>query len=771
MSEYNINNAKNDIQNLQDQNSYDFQEIKRLDSLIQDYDKRVVQAINLNNLINKKIEDDYEKIKKVIIDENVSATLDKKIDDKYNSNKSKIEEIEEEINNKITDVSSQLDNKASKNEIFTMSNMGQDIKEAMTGGSVAVVGKNAILTENIVDGQVTLNKTNLKNNYEVFFKDSIKYNKNTNKLIIPPFFFKSLSNGANWVDKSAQSYPLNCPNGVIEFTPNNASKLYFNAELADNGDFPFIFKTLGADDEDVNTKVQLVLKIKDRGIISKYNIEYEGEIFTNNSVTTSKLADKSVTFEKIDDNAKLNIPFDVSASLKRNDGVQYCERSLFQYLKIQNGNINNNYYIKDLWNAHPSNKTRRISIVENNGTSDIRTFAYEVSNGTENIYPDTEVITLEKDGIKISLLINWKKVKDNWYALPMKSTLLSKYVIEEKTTTEIETNVEIIVPSKVCVATGRELNIYYDNIIRYSSVDKVNSFEITGFDTNYNDKASCVFTDSNVNWNISAKLSNIDRSNLITKTININNVKSTVGNGLTKKVLFIGDSMTAAGVYASEIVNLFNTDVMNVELLGSRGSGSAKQEGRSGWRAYEYVNNATGVYGDKVSNAFFNPTTSKFDFRYYMQQQGYNSVDYVFINLGTNDISRNNFNTPDEIVTYFDYMINSIKSYDSNIKIGIWLMPMPCQMENRQRTLKDKFLGLTKKFIEYYGNREDENLFLVPVYLNVDPLNDFKTTTAQISARNNKTMTICSDHIHPSNIGYYKIADVIFAYIKYFASL
>lgn len=36
--------------------------------------------------------------------------------------------------------SEQLDNKASKNEIWTMANMGQDIKETITGGSVAVVG-------------------------------------------------------------------------------------------------------------------------------------------------------------------------------------------------------------------------------------------------------------------------------------------------------------------------------------------------------------------------------------------------------------------------------------------------------------------------------------------------------------------------------------------------------------------------------------------------------------------------------------------------------
>ena len=72
---------------------------------------------------------------------------------------------ENEVNNTAT-LSKRIDNnfnvldavKADKNAVFSMANMGQDIKEAMTGGSVAVVGKNAVLTENIVDGQVTGDK-------------------------------------------------------------------------------------------------------------------------------------------------------------------------------------------------------------------------------------------------------------------------------------------------------------------------------------------------------------------------------------------------------------------------------------------------------------------------------------------------------------------------------------------------------------------------------------------------------------------------------------
>ena len=47
--------------------------------------------------------------------------------------------------------------------IWSMENMGQDVKEAMTGGSVAVVGRNAVTHVNIVDGEVYGEKTNFLN--------------------------------------------------------------------------------------------------------------------------------------------------------------------------------------------------------------------------------------------------------------------------------------------------------------------------------------------------------------------------------------------------------------------------------------------------------------------------------------------------------------------------------------------------------------------------------------------------------------------------------
>ena len=53
---------------------------------------------------------------------------------------------------------SQLNNKITKGQV-TMSDLSQEIKEALTGGAVPVVGVDAVGTSNIIDGAVTADKT------------------------------------------------------------------------------------------------------------------------------------------------------------------------------------------------------------------------------------------------------------------------------------------------------------------------------------------------------------------------------------------------------------------------------------------------------------------------------------------------------------------------------------------------------------------------------------------------------------------------------------
>jgi hypothetical protein len=111
------------VEELQCQNSIDFQGIKNIKESIKKLNSEITKAKNLNNSINKKILSDYEKIKKIILDENVSITLDNKISNVnklLNDLKSNVyslengQAFEKKINENIKTISTQLEHIATE---------------------------------------------------------------------------------------------------------------------------------------------------------------------------------------------------------------------------------------------------------------------------------------------------------------------------------------------------------------------------------------------------------------------------------------------------------------------------------------------------------------------------------------------------------------------------------------------------------------------------------------------------------------------------------
>ena len=94
-------------------------------------------------------------------------TGDRISEGKLNKIEDAIDTVNKNEMNNSASLSKRIDNnfsvldatKADKNEIFTMANMGQDIREAMTGGSVAVVGTYSVDTVNLITNSITKNKT------------------------------------------------------------------------------------------------------------------------------------------------------------------------------------------------------------------------------------------------------------------------------------------------------------------------------------------------------------------------------------------------------------------------------------------------------------------------------------------------------------------------------------------------------------------------------------------------------------------------------------
>lgn len=160
MSDIDVNKIQQNVKELQDQNAIDFQQWKKLGKDIEKLSEKIKLSDTNLSMLMKKIKNDYEKLKKIIIDENVQVQLNNKIEKNKSEiidNKNKFEDKVDKINSDLIAIDSKkLDNTA----ILSMGNLGQDVKEAMTGGSVAVVGKNSVGNEQYKFNSISTNKTN-----------------------------------------------------------------------------------------------------------------------------------------------------------------------------------------------------------------------------------------------------------------------------------------------------------------------------------------------------------------------------------------------------------------------------------------------------------------------------------------------------------------------------------------------------------------------------------------------------------------------------------
>ena len=221
------------------------------------------------------------------------------------------------------------------------------------------------------------------------------------------------------------------------------------------------------------------------------------------------------------------------------------------------------------------------------------------------------------------------------------------------------------------------------------------------------------------------------------------------------------------GYIISEIKNMIGNNLVFVgtrstaQVDASGNNRTLNHEGRSGWTSTNYMQASRGG----VVNPFYNPSTNTFDFAYYMANQSVNKPDIINILLGTNDGYKwNNTQAPLAV------MVNSIKAYDSSIKVIITtLTPTPSDAYGygrlnytsggRNWENQQYMLSHVQGIYTDYKNRETEGIYIVPTYKNIDRDYDYAKATMPVSARNPETKLVTWDNVHVSNYGFYKIAD------------
>lgn len=168
------------------------------------------------------------------------------------------------------------------------------------------------------------------------------------------------------------------------------------------------------------------------------------------------------------------------------------------------------------------------------------------------------------------------------------------------------------IPPKVYVTQGVEGSIYLDGLTAGDVGDYFWSFSGTSHGS-LQEERWVVNSTGNINpVTVTIRAHNKETGAVVyEKQTQIQGSAESVGASVTRKVQLIGDSLAATGAITQAMLDNASSDVMGLELVGTRGSGLNRHEGRGGWRTDDYATagriyyrfDVTGVVAEPAINS------------------------------------------------------------------------------------------------------------------------------------------------------------------------
>lgn len=177
---------------------------------------------------------------------------------------------------------------------------------------------------------------------------------------------------------------------------------------------------------------------------------------------------------------------------------------------------------------------------------------------------------------------------------------------------------ELVLPPKIYALESLQSNIFLEHTL---TVDyNLYDFNFTcdkGIHQNRGWRWTPSSTD--VAGNYALTLMCLDKqtgSQLATASTQVVLVNKNANSGVTKKVQVIGDSLVSAGSITQGLLNNASTDVMPITLIGTRGTGLNKHEGRGGWTINDYTTVGRTYYLFTVSGVTTTPAINATTYSY-----------------------------------------------------------------------------------------------------------------------------------------------------------
>jgi lysophospholipase L1-like esterase len=138
-----------------------------------------------------------------------------------------------------------------------------------------------------------------------------------------------------------------------------------------------------------------------------------------------------------------------------------------------------------------------------------------------------------------------------------------------------------------------------------------------------------------------------------------------------------------------------------------------------------------------------------FDIANYLSAHSVDTPDIITIALSTNDINRRD-DYLETCLFSMDVMISRIREQLPNVKIGI--IPSPAWGYGNN-TFTTKTAGWIEECMTAVNAKNDNNVFIVPIWCHMNRTWGFPTTDTDLSTINNSKSATISDTIHPGTAG------------------
>lgn len=354
-----------------------------------------------------------------------------------------------------------------------------------------------------------------------------------------------------------------------------------------------------------------------------------------------------------------------------------------------------------------------------------------------------------------------------------------------------QVQLKFLLPSKIRIYRGQHFDIYFDGVLKYYQEFQKGNYYVTAQTVTTGTDAVLKGKIVDNKWFYKPTATEVFKirfrvvETFTETTIDEQDVEFTVVEKPTGSlnIVTIGDSFTDGYGITKRVAELMEADGLTSNFIGLHDTGKdgVKDDAWAGWSWEHFSRGASGYKrtdrpdsgATSTVNQFYNPTTKKFDFAYYMSTyQPGKTVDTVIINLGLNDVQQKTIATVKQKMgqsrSDVQAILDSIKAYSPTIKIFVGLVP--------KQTSDNAFIS---SYSTTYNNSERlnhnvelfnemllemetmKNVYIMPTNANFDRENSYLTTNLVTNQMSDVAVARASD-IHPNPTGTEYISRTIY---------